>query len=552
MTVQPLIHLQGLSKSYGGVHALRDVTLEIAPGEIHAICGENGAGKSTLIKLLAGIVAPDRGDILTRPPCRNSEAAPRKETQRSPQLSTAGALRSTPITREELSNDFVWQHLTAGNVELSEAAGIAVMHQESTAFPDLNVVDNLFVGRELTCLGGLLLDRAAMIQRTQHLLHRLGVSLNLTVPVGELPLAQRQMVALARALARQCRLLIMDEPTASLSKREIQTLLRLIQQLRSTGVSVLYVSHRLEEIFEIADRVTVLRDGVVVATHNIGDVDTNQLIREMVGRDVTERQHPPGDTRALGPAMLVVEGLTRCGVLDNISFQVRAGETVGLTGLVGAGRSEIARAVFGIDRYDRGQVLVAGRQLSCGSVQQAIAAGIAMVPEDRHQEGLVLPMSVGENISLAILPSLTHWGLVSQTREYAIVDQQIQDLTIKAASRHVPAATLSGGNQQKLVLGKWLATRPRVLILDEPTRGVDVGAKMQVHQLIRQLARNGLATLVISSDLPELFSLCDRLLVVRNGRIAAGLSVDTTTPEEVLSLALPDAESPITEGSHTP
>ncbi len=499
MTGQPLIQLRGLSRSYGGVHALQDVTLEIAPGEIHAICGENGAGKSTLIKLLTGIVAADRGEILVN-----------------------------------------GQPLVTGNVQTSEAAGIAVMHQESTAFPDLDAVDNLFVGRELTRFGGLLLDRAAMRQRTQELLNRLDVRLNLEIPVGELTLAQRQMVALARALSQECRLLIMDEPTASLSGRESQMLLRIIQQLRSEGVSILYVSHRLEEIFAIADRVTVLRDGHFVVTHRVQDVTSSQLIHDMVGRDVAEMHRPSRDGFVPGDAVLVVEHLSRRGVFDDVSFQVRSGEIVGLAGLVGAGRSEIARAVFGIDRYDSGRVCVAGKELRCGSVRDAMAVGTAMVPEDRQHEGLILPMNVAENISLAMLNSLTKWCLISRSRESAMVDQQMNDLAVKAPSGQVPAATLSGGNQQKLVLGKWLARKPRVLILDEPTRGVDVGAKAQVHQLIRQLATDGLATLLISSELSQLLVLCDRLLVVRNGRIVGELPGETATQAEVLSLSLPD------------
>ncbi len=499
MNAPPIIQLRGLSKSYGGVHALRDMTLNIAAGEIHAICGENGAGKSTLIKLLTGIVAEDRGDVLVN-----------------------------------------GQPLITGSVQASEDVGIAVLHQESTAFPDLNAVDNVFVGRELTCFGGMLLDRAAMRQRTQELLNRLDTGFSLRVPIGELTLAQRQMVALARALSRKCRLLIMDEPTASLSDRETQVLLQIIQQLRSEGVSILYVSHRLAEIFAIADRVTVLRDGRQVATHRIQDVTTSQLIHDMVGRDVAEMHRPPRDRFIPGEAVLEVQHLTCHGVFDDVNFQVCAGEIVGLAGLVGAGRSEIARAVFGIDRYDSGRVRVAGKQLRCGSVRDAMAAGLAMVPEDRQYEGLVLPMTVGENISLAILNSLTQWGLISRSRESATVDQQLNDLGVKAGSPRFSAATLSGGNQQKLVLGKWLARRPRVLILDEPTRGVDVDAKAQFHRLIRKLAADGLATLVISSELPELLSLCDRLLVLRHGRIAGELTGDTASQERVLSLSLQD------------
>ena len=495
-----LIQIRGVSKSYDGVHALSDVSLDLAPAEIHAVCGENGAGKSTLIKILSGIVQPDVGHITVN-----------------------------------------GRSLNIGDVHASEAAGIAVMYQESTAFPHLNAVENLFVGREITRCCGLFLNHAAMKSQTERLLQKLGVSVDLSVPAGELPLAQRQMVALARALSWDCRLLIMDEPTASLSNRETQTLLRIVQQLRASGVTVLYVSHRLDEVFQIADRVTVLRDGRQVSTHRIADIDRHQLIRDMVGRSVEEQQRLRANTTDNSAVILEVKQLTRRGVFSNVSFQVRAGEILGLTGLVGAGRSEIARAIFGVDEFDEGEVRVAGRQLKGGSVQDAMASGIGMVPEDRQHEGLILPMSVGENVSLAMLRSLTRWGLIRRRAERELVETQMSDLSIKAASPRIAAATLSGGNQQKLVLGKWLARKPRVLILDEPTRGVDVGAKSQVHELIRSLAAKGLATLIISSDLPELLSLCDRLLVVRSGRIVGELQGVTATQEAVLSLALPDA-----------
>lgn len=499
-TACAMIQVCHLTKSYDGVHALSDVNLDLHATEIHALCGENGAGKSTLIKILSGIIKPDSGRIIIH------EA-----------------------------------DLNTGSVHASEAAGIAVMHQESAAFPHLNAVENLFVGREITRGRGLFLNHAAMKTQTEKLLQKLGVSLNLKVPVGELPLAQRQMVALARAISRDCRLLIMDEPTASLSHRETQTLLQIVRQLQASGVTVLYVSHRLEEIFQIADRVTVLRDGRHVATHQIADVDRDRLIRDMVGRSVNEQQRARVHAADESPVLLDVQQLTRHGVFRDVTFQVRAGEILGLSGLVGAGRSEIARAVFGVDAFDEGEVRVDGRLLKGGSVQEAMAAGIGMVPEDRQHEGLILPMSVGANISLAALQLLTRWGLVRRRAEQQLVATQIENLSVKAVNPQIPATTLSGGNQQKLVLGKWLARNPKVLILDEPTRGVDVGAKSQVHQLIRTLAAQGLATLVISSDLPELLSLTDRVLVVRAGRIVGELRGSAATQEAVLALALPDA-----------
>ncbi|MBM4075006.1 MAG: sugar ABC transporter ATP-binding protein, partial [Planctomycetes bacterium] len=323
----PLIELRNVSKSYGGVHAVRDLSFNVSPGEIHAICGENGAGKSTLIRLLAGITVPDHGEIF-------------------------------------IQN----QRLALGIVKASESAGIAVMHQESTAFPDLNAIDNIFVGREITRLAGWILDRSEMKQQTRKLLERIGEQVPLNVPIGSLPLAQRQMVALARALSHDCRLLIMDEPTASLSYRETQVLLQIVRQLREQGVSVLYVSHRLEEIFSIADRVTVLRDGQLVGTRFVRDVDSSELIRMMVGRDIEVVSRMGTPARPLQNKVLEVDHLTKTGIFDDISFTVHSGEILGLTGLVGAGRSEIVRAIFGIDRYDSGNVRVLGKSLTCGSV----------------------------------------------------------------------------------------------------------------------------------------------------------------------------------------
>jgi len=497
----PLIELRNVSKSYGGVHAVRDLSFNVSPGEIHAICGENGAGKSTLIRLLAGITVPDHGEIF-------------------------------------IQN----QRLALGIVKASESAGIAVMHQESTAFPDLNAIDNIFVGREITRLAGWILDRSEMKQQTRKLLERIGEQVPLNVPIGSLPLAQRQMVALARALSHDCRLLIMDEPTASLSYRETQVLLQIVRQLREQGVSVLYVSHRLEEIFSIADRVTVLRDGQLVGTRFVRDVDSSELIRMMVGRDIEVVSRMGTPARPLQNKVLEVDHLTKTGIFDDISFTVHSGEILGLTGLVGAGRSEIVRAIFGIDRYDSGNVRVLGKSLTCGSVKNAMMAGLAMVPEDRQHEGLVLPMSVGSNISLAILSRLSRFGFIQRTHEQQQIAEQMTSLLVKAAGPGIAANTLSGGNQQKLVLGKWLASRPKVLILDEPTRGVDVGAKAQFHQLIRNLAESGMATLVISSDLPELLGLCHRLVVIREGSVAGRFECDQTTQEEVLSLSLPESQ----------
>ena len=423
----------------------------------------------------------------------------------------------------------------------------AVIHQESTTFPDLNTLDNIFVGREPRLMGGWLLDHRTMQDETDRLLQKLGQTFDTRRPVGELPLANRQIVTMARALSQKCRLLIMDEPTASLSSRETETLLAIVRRLRDEGVTILYVSHRLEEILDLADRVTVLRDGQHVVTQDVAETSKDQLIHFMVGREASELTQRHSHKGEIGEVRLEVNRLSSGDLFRHVSFNVRAGEIVGLAGLVGAGRSEVARAIFGIDGYDSGEVYVDKTLLPQKDVPAAMELGLGMVPEDRQHEGLLLPMTVRENVSLAVLGRLTNYGLVSHNKERALVGGLLERLHVKTAGQETPAETLSGGNQQKLVLSKWLASNPRVLILDEPTRGIDVGAKSQVHQLIRQLAADGMATLVISSELQELLSICDRVLVMREGMLSGELRGDVVTQEQVLQMALPDWQS--TRGS---
>jgi len=492
----PFVQISGLSKAYGGVPALTDVSLTIEAGDVHALMGENGAGKSTLIKCLSGVLSPSAGEVRVD-----------------------GSI------------------LAPGDLRAAERAGIAALHQESTAFPHLDAVDNIFVGRELRRPGGLL-DRPRMKRETQALLDRLGERIDLNRPLEELPLAQRQMVGLARALSQRSRLLIMDEPTASLSTRETEILFRIIRQLQSEGVAILYISHRLEEVFALASRVTVLRDGRLVETRPLAEITRDGLVRLMVGRELLAEEQSE-DYAAQGEAILEVRHLTRAGQYHNISLDVRAGEIVGLAGLIGAGRSEVATAIFGIEPPDTGTVAIQGQVLPPGSVPAAIARGVALVPEDRQKQGLVLPLSVGSNLLLAVMKSLTTRGFRSPRKEQETVARLMQGLSVKAAGPAIAANTLSGGNQQKLSLGKWLATKPRVLILDEPTRGVDVGAKAEVYRLIRRLAREGMATLLISSDLPEILALSDRILVMRQGQIAGELARQDATEEKILALALP-------------
>ncbi|MDG2224657.1 MAG: sugar ABC transporter ATP-binding protein [Rubripirellula sp.] len=499
-TPDPIITIESVSKSYGGVEALSEICVDILPGEVHGLCGENGAGKSTLIKCLTGVIPPETGKI---------------------------TVDGTPLRH--------------GDIHAAELAGIAVIYQESTAFLDLDLVDNLFVGREIKKFGWL--DRRAMEKRALAVMQRLDFTLDLHTPLREFSIAQRQMVEMARACLRDCRLLIMDEPTASLSSRETKTLLGLVTQLRAAGVSVLYVSHRLEEIFQLCDRVTVFRDGKLVATTPIEQLNRDQLIGQMVGREVDVLTRHKEHTERTDKIRAKITGLCSRGRFSKISFEVRSGEILGIGGLVGAGRSELARAIFGVDRYDDGEIQIDGITLKKGSIQSAIEAGIAMVPEDRQHQGLILPMSVSENLSLTILAELTKYRLLHHDREAERVQSLMQHLAVKAANAKMEAASLSGGNQQKVVLGKWLATKPKLLILDEPTRGVDVAAKAEIHRLIRDLTEAGMATLIMTSDLPELITLSDRIEVMCEGEIAGQLEGGTATEEQVMRLAFPRGEA---------
>jgi rhamnose transport system ATP-binding protein len=498
---RPIIRIEKVSKSYGGVRALTNVSFSIETGTIHALCGENGAGKSTLIKILGGAIKPDWGEIFL--------------------------------------DD---QPLVTGSVLAAERSGIGVIHQEAVVFPHLNTYDNIFLGSEPRWFGGCLLDQRAMRTRVHDLFARLGESFPFDRPVGQLSVALRQMVAIARAISRKSRLLIMDEPTASLSARETSSLLRLVRQLQSEGVSILYVSHRLEEIFELASKVTILRDGELVETCDTASIDSNGLIARMVGRagvGTNRRPSTQGNVRA-GKPLLEVQQISRAPMVREISFELAAGEIVGLAGLVGAGRTELTRILFGLDRPDRGTIRVAGETLQTGSVRAAMRAGVALVPEDRQREGLVLPMGLSANLSMPQWKRLTKWGLLSARREQDLVAESTRRLRIKAAGPRAAAATLSGGNQQKLVLGKWLATRPRVLILDEPTRGVDVGAKDEIYRLIESLAASGMAILLVSSEMTEILQLSQRILVMRQGTLTGELSSGEATEQRILSLALVD------------
>ena len=496
----PVLEASKITKAYGGVHALSGIDLCLFGGEMHALVGENGAGKSTLIKILSGAVAEDSGTVRV-----GGEA------------------------------------LSRGSVAAAEAAGIATIHQEATAFSHLTVAENIFVGRESRRSLGLL-DHLRMNREAAELLTRLGLpTIRPQTRLGDLPLASRQMVSMARALSRKSRVLILDEPTASLSNREADALFTVLHQLKAEGVALLYVSHRLDEIFALCERATILRDGRLVESCPITDLDRPTLIRKMVGRDIDTANAPTtaASVDSAKPPVLQVQNLCRTGAFGPVSFTVGAGEIVGLGGLVGAGRSEIAQAIFGADKTNQGTVMVQGKPLPSGSIDAAIRQGIALIPEDRQTLGLVLPLSLHDNLALVVLRELASGGIVrSGRRERTLTAKLMTDLDVRAAHSDLRADFLSGGNQQKLVIGKWLAARPCVLILDEPTRGVDVGAKAEIYRLLRRLAAEGMATLLISSDMPELLSLSDRVLVLRKGTIAGELTREQATEEQILRLAI--------------
>ncbi len=488
--VTPVLAARNVSKSYGGVAALSDVTLELLAGEAHALIGENGAGKSTLVKLLGGVLLPDSG-----------------------LLEVAGE----PV-------------VMAGPADARDR-GIAVIYQEPTLFPDLTVAENVFIGRQ-PLRSGRRIDFRAMNRAVNEIFDRLGVRLDPDRIARGLSIAEQQLVEIAKSLSLEAKVVIMDEPTASLSSVEVERLFRVVQTLRSHGTAVLFISHRLEEAFELCQRVTVLRDGTFVMSRELAGLTADDLIRAMVGRDVLARQHSGG---AHGQTVLKVDHLTREGVFLDVSFEVAAGEVVALAGLVGAGRTEVARAVFGIDRYDAGTVTVAGRELRRGSPSAAMAAGIALVPEDRRQQGLVMDMSVADNISLASLPNLRRRGLLFAGVERAFARDWATRLQVKYGRMGNPVSSLSGGNQQKVVLAKWLSRRPSVLIVDEPTRGIDIGTKSEVHKLLAELAAQGVAVLVISSELPEVLTLADRILVMREGRLVATLTQAEASEERIIA-----------------
>ena len=492
-TATTVLELRDVSKSFGPVIALRSGSLAVEAGSIHALVGENGAGKSTLVKVVAGVHRRDSGDFL--------------------------------LGGERV--DF-------GSTSESKAAGVAVIYQEPTLFPDLSVTENIFMGRQL--LGsGRRIDRAAMYAEAEALFERLGVDLDPRRPARGLSIADQQIIEIAKAISLDARLLIMDEPTAALSGVEVERLFAVARSLRDEGRALVFISHRFDEVFALCDTITVMRDGAYVATHLTEDTSSPAIVAEMVGREVADLF--PKTPAQIGEPVLEVDGLQARGVFHDVSFTVHRGEIVGLAGLVGAGRSEIARAVFGVDGYDAGSVRMNGREIARRKPRAAIEAGMAFVPEDRRAQGLVTEASVARNVASVIRGGLARAGLITTGAENRAAGPWAGRLEVKTNALDMSARTMSGGNQQKVVIAKWLATEPDLLILDEPTRGIDVGTKAEVHRLLSELAGQGMAILMISSELPEVLGMADRVLVVCEGRITADLPREDATPEAVMHAA---------------
>ncbi|WP_061962748.1 sugar ABC transporter ATP-binding protein [Demequina aurantiaca] len=487
------LRLDGVAKSFGPVIALKSASLDMLPGSIHALIGENGAGKSTLVKIIAGLYQRDSGVF-----------------------------------------EYQGNVVDFSNTAQSKDAGIAVIYQEPTLFPDLSVTENIFMGRQPTGSLGRI-DRKAMRATVRDLFSQLGVNIDPDRPTRGLSIADQQIIEIAKAISLDARVLIMDEPTAALSGVEVDRLFKVARGLRDEGRALLFISHRFDEVFALCDTVTVMRDGEYVATSAIAETTVEEMVHQMVGREVATLF--PKEPAEIGDEVLKVSNLTEPGVFHDVSFSVRSGEIVALAGLVGAGRSEIAQAIFGVDNYESGTVTINGKSVRKHDPARAMDLGIALVPEDRRKQGVVLDSSVARNITLAIRKTLTKAGLLWPAAENQAASHWAGRLEVKTNALDTTVGTLSGGNQQKVVLAKWLATNPSLLIVDEPTRGIDIGTKSEVHRDLSRLAGQGLAIIMISSELPEVLGMADRVLVVHEGRITAEIDRADATPESVMFAA---------------
>lgn len=489
-----ILRMKSISKSFPGVRALDDVSFEVRRGEVHAILGENGAGKSTLVKILSGAYRRDSGEI-------------------------------------ELDGHPVEIH----NPSHAQSLGIAMIYQEFNLAPHLSVEANIFIGREPRRGPFAIIDQRAIHRQSQKLIKQLGVELDVTHRINTLNVCQQQITEIAKALSMKSHVVIMDEPTSALSESEILTLFSVIRRLKQEGLGIIYISHNLGEVFEIADRITVLRDGKKIDTQNAREVTPEEEVQKMVGRDIADmyakREVPVGEV------VLRVNGLSSGNMLRQISFELRSGEVVGIAGLLGSGRTELIRAIFGADRTERGTVEVVGYKHKINRIGDAIRGGIGLVPEDRKEQGLFLGMPLGPNISAASIRDVSYHGILDRKKERALAAKYVEELDIKIAGLEQLVLNLSGGNQQKTVLAKWLARSPQILLLDDPTRGIDVGAKQAIYRLIGELAATGVGIIFVSSELPEILGISDRILVMGSGQIKGEFSRAEATQEKIMSLA---------------
>lgn len=487
------IEMRGINKSFGSNQVLKDAGFVLKDGEVHALMGENGAGKSTLMKILTGVYSKDEGTILVDG---------KEVNYKSPKE--------------------------------AEKAGIVFIYQELNVLFDLTVEENLFMGKEITKKFGIC-DKKAMRAKAKEVMEKMGVHIPVDAVMSELSVGQQQMVEICKAFMVDAKVLIMDEPTAALTQSETKILFEVIKSLQKKGVSIVYISHRMEEIFELCDRITVLRDGSYIGTEYIKDIDMDGIVHMMIGREIGERF--PKRSVKIGDEALRVEGLTRNKVFHNVSFSVRAGEVFGVSGLMGAGRTEIMQAIFGNLSYESGKIFIEGKEVTIKNPRQAIAAGIGFITEDRKTEGLLLEKSIAENIEIANLNKVSKHKVISKVKQEELVKKGIDEFRIKCFGPWHECNNLSGGNQQKVVLAKWIFTDPKILILDEPTRGVDIGAKKEIYQVINELAAKGVAVIMVSSELPEVLGMSDRIMVVREGEVRGILDGKEADQTKIMTLA---------------
>lgn len=487
------IEMTGIMKSFGTNQVLNNAGFFLRDGEVHALMGENGAGKSTLMKILTGVYTRDGGVVKVN-----------------------------------------GQEVHYNNPQEAEAAGIVFIYQELNVMFDLTVEENLFMGKEITKGFGIC-DKKAMRAKAEEVLERMGVSIPVDTVMSDLSVGQQQMIEICKALLVDAKVIIMDEPTAALTQSETAALFEVIQNLRKRGVSIVYISHRMEEIFELCDRITVLRDGQYIDTCEIKDITMDDVVKMMIGREIGERY--PSRNHSVGKTVFEVKGLSRKGAFNDVSFTVGAGEVLGVSGLMGAGRTEIMQAIFGYLPADSGEILIDGQPVKIKNPMDAMKAGIGFITEDRKVEGLMLDKTIRENIALANLGTISGSGVISKAKEKSLISRGIEEFKIRCFGTEHECGNLSGGNQQKVVLAKWIYTEPKILILDEPTRGVDIGAKKEIYNVINDMARKGVAIIMVSSELPEILGMSDRVMVVREGDVRGILDIENASQESIMTLA---------------